>query len=115
MKTMLLISLLSVLTLTGGKKGTGSIYHDKYSGRLTASGDVFSQNKLTAASNIFKLGTKVKVTNERNGKSVEVLINDRMAKGIEKRGRIIDLSRAAAKEIDFTLKQGLTPVSVIEI
>lgn len=67
----------------------------KFQGRKTASGEIFDRNKLTAASNIFKLGSYVKVTNPTNNKSVVVKINDRM--GSKK--NIIDLSVAGFKKI----------------
>lgn len=71
-----------------------TVYHDMFHGRRTASGEIFDQNKLTAASNEFKLGTIVEVINPRTKKSVKVLINDRM----RNKGRI-DLSVKAARAI----------------
>jgi rare lipoprotein A len=78
--------------------GTASYYHPKFNGRKTSSGDIFSNEKLTAASNILKFGTKVKVTNLRNQQSVVVIINDRMH-GRNK--RVIDVSAQAAKALGF--------------
>ncbi|GBL34515.1 rlpA-like protein [Filimonas sp.] len=78
--------------------GTASYYHPKFNGRKTSSGDIFSNEKLTAASNILKFGTKVKVTNLRNQKSVDVIINDHMH-GRNK--RLIDVSAQAAKALGF--------------
>jgi rare lipoprotein A len=69
---------------------------------------------MTAASNNFKLNTWVKVTNLSNGKVVIVRINDHMHKRMEKKGRVIDLSRTAAKALDF-MKAGLTKVKVEEL
>ncbi len=78
--------------------GTASYYHPKFNGRKTSSGDIFSNEKLTAASNILKFGTKVKVTNLRNQQSVNVIINDHMH-GRNK--RLIDVSAQAAKVLGF--------------
>jgi len=69
-----------------------------YSGGRTASGEVTGPNGLTAAHRTLPFGTKVLVTNRRNGKTVVVRIVDRGPYG---RGRIIDLSRAAARELDM--------------
>ena len=76
--------------------GLASFYAAKFHGRRTASGEIFNTHALTAAHLTLPFGTKVKVTNLRNGKSVIVRINDR---GPHVRGRIIDLSVAAAKKI----------------
>jgi rare lipoprotein A len=69
-----------------------------YSGGRTASGEVTGPNGLTAAHRTLPFGTRVKVTNQRNGKAVIVRIVDRGPYG---RGRIIDLSRAAARQLDM--------------
>ena len=79
-----------------------------YSGGRTASGEVTGPNGLTAAHRTLPFGTKVLVTNRRNGKTVVVRIVDR---GPFNRGRIIDLSRAAARELDM-ISAGTTLVSV---
>lgn len=76
--------------------GIASFYHDKFDGRLTANGEVFSQKKLTAAHNRLPLGTWVEVTNLKNKKTVIVRINDRMHRN---NPRLVDLSSAAAKEL----------------
>lgn len=78
--------------------GMASYYHIKFDGRKTASGEIFSSQKLTAANNFLKLGTRVKVTNLKNKNSVIVLINDRMARHNK---RLIDLSEFAAKQLGF--------------
>jgi rare lipoprotein A len=77
-------------------EGLAAVYSDKLNGRKTASGQVFSQNKLTAAHPTLPFGTRVRVTNAKNGKSVEVDINDR---GPKQAGRVLDMSRAAAAKI----------------
>jgi len=84
-------------------------YHDKFNGRKTADGSVFSNNKLTAAHKAIPFGTKVEVTNLQNNKSVIVLINDRgpFTKGLE-----IDLSRSAFMKITDDTKKGKLRVSI---
>jgi len=89
-------------------KGKASYYADAFSGRRTASGERFSQRKLTAASRTLPLGSKAIVTNAGNGKSVEVVINDR---GPYVKGRVIDLSRSAARAIDM-IDDGVVGVHV---
>lgn len=74
-------------------KGMASWYGPGFHGRQTASGERFNQNALTAAHRSLPFGTRVRVTNARNGRSVVVRINDR---GPHVRGRVIDLSRKAA-------------------
>ncbi|MDR0927913.1 MAG: septal ring lytic transglycosylase RlpA family protein [Ignavibacteria bacterium] len=83
---------------SGTIRGYASYYHDKFNGRKTANGEVFAQSKLTAAHRELPFGTIVRVTRVSNGKSVLVRINDR---GPFVDGRIIDLSLAAAKELDM--------------
>jgi len=74
----------------------------------TASGERANPNAMTAAHRTLPFGTKVRVTNRRNGRSVVVRINDR---GPFIRGRIIDLSRAAANRLGF-VRQGTTKVCI---
>ncbi len=88
--------------------GIASWYSDNFNGRKTASGEIFSQKKLTCASNQYKMGTWLRVTNVKNGKSVVVKVNDRMSPRMK---RIVDLSRAAAKQIGI-IGSGLSKVSV---
>ena len=86
---------------TKSYRGLASYYADKYQGRRTSSGEVFDQQKLTAAHKSLPFGTKLKVTNPDNGRSVVVTINDR---GPFVRGRVIDLSKAAASKIGLISK-----------
>lgn len=88
--------------------GKASYYGDKFVGRSTASGEKYSHGKMTAAHRSYKFGTKVKVTNLKNGKSVIVRINDR---GPFSKGRVIDLSKGAAQKINM-IKSGVVPVSI---
>lgn len=88
--------------------GKASYYADKFDGRKTASGEIFSQKKLTAAHRTLPFGTIVTVKNLANGKSVTVRVNDR---GPYADNRLIDLSRAAANAIDM-VKQGVVSVEI---
>ncbi|MCF6401876.1 septal ring lytic transglycosylase RlpA family protein [Chitinophaga filiformis] len=90
------------------ENGKASYYADKFEGRKTASGETYRQNGLTAAHRTLPFGTKVKVLNISNGKSVTVRINDR---GPFSQGRVIDLSKKAAKRIGIIT----TGVAVVEI
>ncbi len=90
-------------------EGKGSFYSDKFHGRKTATGEKFDQNKPTAASKELPLGSKATVTNEETGKSTEVIVNDR---GPHVPGRVIDLSKKAAKDIGLDKEDGLAPVRV---
>jgi len=87
--------------------GTASFYANKFEGRQTANGEIFSQKKMTAACNVLPLGTWIKVTNLRNGRSVVVKVNDRLHYRMK---RVVDLSTIAAKQIGH--KDGLTRVKV---
>jgi rare lipoprotein A len=82
-------------------EGLGAVYSSKLAGRRTAGREVFHQDRLTAAHPTLAFGTKVKVTNKKNNKSVVVKINDR---GPTQPGRVIDLSRAAAAKIGIGRK-----------
>ncbi|QIM63841.1 hypothetical protein A1D29_00765 [Pasteurellaceae bacterium Orientalotternb1] len=81
---------------TATETGMASFYSDKFNGRRTASGDIFHNKKLTAAHRTLPFGTYVKVTALWNGQSVVVKINDR---GPFIKGRVIDLSKAAAAKL----------------
>ncbi len=88
--------------------GMASFYSNKFNGRKTANGEIFNNQKLTAAHNTLPLGIYVRVTNLRNGRTVIVKINDRLH---HRNKRIIDLSRAAATKLGF-IKSGLTRVKI---
>lgn len=91
--------------------GTASFYSRSLEGTKTSNDEIFRHTKLTAASNKFKLGTWLRVTNISNGKSVIVRINDRMHPKMARKGRIVDLSRTGAKKLDF-INKGITKVKV---
>ena len=90
-----------IMERTATKISTGVVswYGDKFHGRKTASGERYDKHELTAAHKSLPFGTKVKVTNIRNGKSVVVEINDR---GPYAKSRVLDLSQAAFSEIGHT-------------
>ncbi|WP_017904323.1 septal ring lytic transglycosylase RlpA family protein [Pseudomonas asplenii] len=88
--------------------GTASYYGRQHHGKRTASGEPFNQNGLTAAHRQLPFGTRVKVTNLANDRSVVLRINDR---GPHTRGRLIDVSRQAAEELGM-LQSGTARVRV---
>ena len=88
--------------------GVASYYHAKFQGRITASGELYDQDKMTAAHNRLPLGTKIKVTNLRNKRSVIVRVNDRLN---HRNKRLVDLSRAAAVKLGY-IGRGITRVRV---
>jgi rare lipoprotein A len=92
----------------GDQTGVASWYGDHWQGRTTASGQPFDDRKLTAAHRTLPLNTRVRVTNLKTGRSVEVTITDR---GPYTDGRVIDLSKAAAKKLGM-VKEGLVPVRI---
>ena len=96
---------------TGFKElGVASWYGGSFHGRLTANGEIYDQFKMTAAHRLLPLRSVVRVTNPENGREVKVLINDR---GPFIRGRIIDLSYAAAEQLG-AVYPGTLPV-VVEV
>jgi len=90
-------------------RGRASYYGDYHHGRKTASGERFDMHELTAAHRTLPFGTRVRVTNLTNGRSVVVRINDRGPFG--RKRRIIDLSKAAARKLHM-LRAGVVPVQV---
>lgn len=112
MKKLLLFGLATLtLSFTSGYNFQASYYADKYHGRKAADGSIFSQEKLTAASNKHKLGDSLEVVNVQNGKSVRVKVTDRLHKKYSHR---IDLSKKAFRSIAPT-KQGVVKVRVNKI
>ena len=104
------LGLISNLKLKLHKKNAhASYYHDKFNGRRTASGKKFDNSKYTAAHRKFPFGTKLKITNEINGKSVIVEVTDR---GPFSKGREIDLTRKAFMEIAANKGSGAQKVTI---
>jgi len=90
------------------QSGKASYYARMHHGQRTANGETHDQNALVAAHRSLPFGTRVRVTNQQNGKQVIVRINDR---GPFRRGRIIDVSRAAAAQLDM-LERGVVRVRI---
>jgi len=105
---LFLIFFIAACSPSAYQTGKASYYADRFKGKRTASGKKYRHHKLTAAHKTLPLGTKVKVTNLRNGRSVKVRINDR---GPFAAGRIIDLSKKAARRIDM-LGEGVGSVKI---
>ena len=100
--------IIDAIAKGSDEKGMASYYAEKYHGRQTASGEIFNTHDMTAAHKKLPFGTKIKVTNIANGKSVIVRVNDR---GPFVKGRIVDLTYAAAQKIDI-VKTGVAKVTV---
>lgn len=92
-------------------RGTASYYGDKFSCRRMANGKLLEMSEFTAAHPVLPLGSKVKVTNLRNGRSIYVEITDRMPK---RSGHVIDLTPYGAETLGFK-KQGLTKVKLVRV
>jgi rare lipoprotein A len=93
------ISQNQIATAATLQKGTASWYGPGFHGRRTASGERFNSGAMTAAHRSLPFGTKLKVVNEKNGRSVVVRVNDR---GPFSRNRIIDLAKGPAQELGLT-------------
>jgi rare lipoprotein A len=94
------------------KDAHASYYADKFHGKKTASGEVFDNNKYTAAHRKFPFGTKLKITNQTSGKSVIVEVTDR---GPFSRGREIDITKRAFMEIAKNKGIGVMLVTIEEV
>ena len=88
--------------------GVASYYADKFNGRQTASGEIYSHARNTAACNVLPLGTWIRVTNLRNDKSIVLKINDRLHAN---NNRVVDLTKSAAQRLGYVGK-GLARVKV---
>ena len=113
--TWLLVFTSVVQSASVGDTETGiaAYYSNVFHGRRTASGERYDKNAYTAAHKRLPFGTRIRIMNLENGKSVVVKINDR---GPRSKERIIDVSRRAARDLDF-VRKGLTKVrlEVIEV
>ena len=90
------------------EKGNAAFYGKRLQGHKTACGGTYAASELTAAHRTLPCGTKLRITNTKNGKSVVATVNDR---GPTSKKRIVDVSRAVAEQLDF-VKQGTTTVEV---
>jgi len=102
------MSMAAMAVAQTAEKGVASFYSDKFQGKKTSSGEVYDKNGLTASHKKLPYGTKVKVTNVANGKSVVLTVNDRMAASNK---AVIEVSRHAAEELGF-VKTGKATVTV---
>ena len=102
MKIIILCLILNIFNIKNDSTTIVSYYSSKHHGKKTASGKIFNMNNLTAAHKTLPFGTKVKITNLKNNKSVVVIINDR---GPFVKNRGFDLSKSAFKQIS-SLKYG---------
>jgi len=100
--------MISMLSTAQISTGVASYYANKFNGRRTSSGEVFRQDSLTAAHKNLPFGTMLKVTNLSNDSVVYVKVNDRLPQSSK---RMIDLSLAAAKQLNF-VRKGLTQVKI---
>lgn len=112
MKYMLAGLLVTTFAIQQTNAAVVSWYGGKHHGRTTASGERFNQNALTAASNVHKLGSLLKVTNKANGKSVVVRVTD--TGGFGKYGRTLDLSKGAFSKI-ANLSIGVAKVDIVRL
>ncbi len=101
----------SIISYIDEGEMVASWYGPRFHGRLTANGEIYDQMAFTAAHKKLRFGTLLKVTNSRNNKSVIIRINDR---GPYIRGRQLDLSKAAAMELDL-IQRGVAKVKVEQI
>jgi rare lipoprotein A len=105
---LLLFCATNFVCIAQTMSGTASFYAQKFNGRRMANGGTFSNSGSTCACNRLPLGTRVLVTNIKNGKTVELTVTDRLAANNK---RVVDVTAAAAKTLGF-YSAGLTKVSV---
>lgn len=107
----MLIALTSLVMTVHAREnfmGVASYYADMFEGRLTANGEIYTHDRMTCAHKTLPFGTVLKVTNLSNDKSVIVTVNDR---GPFIKGRVVDLTKAAARKIDM-IHRGIAKVKV---
>jgi rare lipoprotein A len=101
-------SVSGIALAQSSEEDTANFYSDRFQGKKMASGEVYDKNGFTASHKKYAFGTKVKVTNVENGKTVVVTVTDRMA---QKNPAVIDVTRRAAEELGFA-KSGKARVKV---
>ena len=109
--TLLLVGTTAAFARNYKTQGKASYYADFFDGRLTSNGEIFSQDSLTCAHRTLPFGTYLKVTNPKNNQEVIVRVNDR---GPFIDGRVIDLSRAAAEQLDM-IHAGVVRVDIVQV
>lgn len=105
---LFLLGLFATLELQAQQTGYASFYSDYFHGRKTASGQLFDNRKLTCAHRTLPFGTMLKVINLENDKSIIVRVTDR---GPYAKGRVIDLTKEGARQLDF-IKKGIAKVRI---
>lgn len=106
-----LFLVLNEHTATAQSKGNATFYGTKFHGRRTSDGSMYHKDSLTCAHRTLPFGTLLRVRNTKNGREVVVKVTDR---GPFRKGAIVDLSLAAAKEIDM-VRAGIVPVEVAQV
>jgi rare lipoprotein A len=113
--TVIFVGILAPLSqstfATAADTGTASYYGKGFHGRRAANGEIFDMNAMTAAHRSLPFGTRLQVTNMKNGRSVVVRIQDR---GPYIKGRVLDLSYGAARALDM-VESGIVKVSYAEV
>lgn len=107
-KLTLLLTIIVLSSFTQGDATTASWYGKHFHGRKMANGDIFNKWAMTCASNLYKLGTKLRITNVHNEKSVVVTVTDRIHPKFKNR---VDLSRGAFEKIAI-LDKGVIKIKV---
>ncbi len=107
---IILLSIIFQNTANAQQIGKASFYSDRFHGRKTSDGSLYHRDSLTCAHRTYPLGTLLEVTNPSNGKKVVVEVTDR---GPYRKGKIIDLSYAAAHKLDIIIK-GIATVEISE-
>jgi rare lipoprotein A len=105
---LVVLGMAGVAAAQATEEGMANFYNDNFQGKKTASGEPYDKDGLTASHKKLAYGTKVKVTNVANGKSVVVTVNDRLGASSP---AVIDVTRRAAEELDF-VKSGRTKVKL---
>ena len=108
LRRIFFIFLLVSASFSDTEKGSATFYSNAFNGRRTSSGEVFSNNLLTAAHKSIAFGRMVKVTNSKNDSVVILKINDRLPKSSS---HVIDVTLAAAKKLNF-VRNGSAPVTI---
>jgi rare lipoprotein A len=105
---MMALVVIPIISVDDVQAQTATYYHPSLAGRIKANGRPYRPGAMTAASNHYRLGTRLRVTNRRTGKSVVVTVTDRCG------NCSIDLSRAAFQRI-APIKQGRVPVKITRL
>ena len=100
-----------VVIVIARQKGLGTYYGEPEHGQTMANGEIFDMYAITCAHVDLPFGTELLVTNLKNGKSIRVIVTDRLPRIWHRKGRVIDLSYATAVELDM-VRDGIVPVEI---